>query len=141
MTQKQLDRVSAHPLQSWQWGEFRKAWGNEVVRLSFGQITLHKIPFTPYKIGMFIKGPAPTASMIKELKEFGKKENLIFIKMEQNVLKSDSLAQLLRRSGAVPGKTLFTPTTFWIDLTKSEEELMASFHPKTRYNIRYALRQ
>jgi lipid II:glycine glycyltransferase (peptidoglycan interpeptide bridge formation enzyme) len=45
---------------------------------------------------------------------------------------------LLKKSGAVPGKTLFTPTTFWIDLTKSEEDLLASFHPKTRYNIRYA---
>lgn len=141
MTQKQFNNLSTHPLQSWEWGEFRKAWGNQVVRLSFGQLTLHKIPFTPFKIGMFIKGPRPSASMIKELKVLGKKENLIFIKMEPNVLKTDSLVSLLKKSGALPGKTLFTPTSFWIDLTKSEDELMKSFHSKTRYNIRYAQRQ
>lgn len=141
MTQKQFNKVSIHPLQSWEWGEFRRAWGNEVVRLPFGQLTLHKIPFTPYKVGMFIKGPKPTAFMIKELKRLGKKENLIFIKMEPNVLRSTPLVSLLKRSGALPGKTLFTPSTFWIDLTKSEEELMKSFHSKTRYNIRYAQRQ
>lgn len=141
MTQKEFDEVATHPLQSWEWGEFRKAWGNEVLRFSFGQLTLHKIPLTPYKIGMFIKGPTPTASMIKELKIFGKKENLIFIKMEPNVLKTNILVQLLKKSGALPGKTLFTPTSFWIDLTRSEDEMMKSFHSKTRYNIRYAQRQ
>jgi lipid II:glycine glycyltransferase (peptidoglycan interpeptide bridge formation enzyme) len=45
---------------------------------------------------------------------------------------------LLHKNNCVQGKTLFTPTTFWIDLTPSEEKLMASFNPKTRYNIRLA---
>jgi lipid II:glycine glycyltransferase (peptidoglycan interpeptide bridge formation enzyme) len=54
---------------------------------------------------------------------------------------SQKLYKLLRSNSAVPGKTLFTPTTFWINLTKSESDLMKSFHSKTRYNIRYAERQ
>ena len=44
--------------------------------------------------------------------------------------------KLLKDNGAVPGKTLFTPTTFWIDLTPSEEDLLKSFSGKTRYNIK-----
>jgi lipid II:glycine glycyltransferase (peptidoglycan interpeptide bridge formation enzyme) len=133
-----FNKVSIHPLQSWEWGEFRKKWGNEVVRLPYGQLTLHKIPLFPFKIGMFIKGPTPTKKMLDDLKALAKKENLIFIKLEPNVVKNEKLITLLKRNGAVKGKTLFTPSTFWIDLTKSEEELLASFHPKTRYNIRVA---
>jgi len=48
------------------------------------------------------------------------------------------LIRLLKQNGCVEGKTLFTPTSFWIDLTKSEGELMKSFFAKTRYNIRLA---
>ncbi len=127
-----------HPLQTKAWEEFRKSAGNEVVRINGNLITLHKIPFLNKKIGIFEKGPAPTSKMLEELKTFGKKNNLIFIKLEPNVLKSSNLVSLLRSEGAIPGKTLFTPTTFQIDLTKSEEELMKSFGSKTRYNIRLA---
>lgn len=140
-------KLANHPLQTWEWGEFRKEWGNEVIRFPFDQITLHKLPFTNFKIGIFEKGPMPTQKMLKGLKAFSEDKNLIFIKLEPNyVIKKgdikcadkDKAVKLLRDEGAVPGKTLFTPTTFWIDLTPSEDELLTSFHPKTRYNIRVA---
>ncbi|OGM05848.1 hypothetical protein A2125_02535 [Candidatus Woesebacteria bacterium GWB1_43_5] len=129
-----------HPLQTPVWAEFRRKWGNEVVETPFGFLTLHRLPFTSHKIGMFIKGPEPSKEMLDWLKAEGKKLNVIFIKLEPNQPSSDpgSELKLLESSGSVRGKTLFTPTTFWIDLTKSEEELLASFHPKTRYNIRHA---
>lgn len=144
-----FNRVAGHPLQSWEWGEFRKKTGNEIVRFNFGQITLHKIPGTKYKVGAFIKGPKPTKEIIEELKKLGNKENLIFIKLEPTFVTyiggrkaepkdSERVLKLLQNSGAVPGRTLFTPTTFWIDLAKDEDELLKSFHSKTRYNIRLA---
>lgn len=128
-----------HPLQTPQWGEFRKKWGNQILFTKHGLLTIHPIPFlSNFKIGAFIKGSAPTKEMLNELKEVGKKENLIFIKLEPSVLKNDRDIKLLEKHGAVAGKTLFTPTSFWIDLTGSEEEIMNSFDSKTRYNIRVA---
>jgi len=142
-----FNKAAGHPLQSWEWGEFRKATGNEVMRFSFVQLTLHKIPRTKYKVGAFIKGPMPTYEMIEELLRFAREHKLIFIKLEPNyVIKKGGIAcadekkvvDLLRKNGARPGKTLFTPTSFWIDLRKTEDELLKSFSSKTRYNIRLA---
>lgn len=126
-----------HLLQTKEWGEFRKEWGNEIIETNYGIITAHKIPLTSYKIGIFEKGPAPTAKMLGDLKKISKENNLIFIKLEPNVEKNDSLISLLSKN-AVQGKTLFTPTTFWIDLTPPEEDILKSFSSKTRYNIRLA---
>lgn len=127
-----------HPLQTKEWAEFRKEWGNEIIQTKFGLLTVHRLPLTAYKIGIFEKGPAPTSNMLQALRHLGKQHNLIFIKLEPNVEYSDSLNQLLKNSKLVKGKTLFTPTTFWIDLTKSESELLKSFSSKTRYNIKLA---
>lgn len=146
-----FNKGASHPLQSWEWGEFRKVWGNKVVRLPFGQVVFSKIPHTNFTVGTFIKGPKPTKQMLITLKKLAKEENAIFIKLEPNVAFGDSslqnvvsskeknkLTKILKENGCVEGKTLFTPTSFWVDLTKSEEELMQSFTSKTRYNIRLA---
>ena len=69
-----FNKSSTHPIQSWEWGEFRKAAGNELVRFPFGQITLHKISKTKYSVGAFIKGPKPTKTIINKLKEEDLKE-------------------------------------------------------------------
>lgn len=141
MTTNNLDRIATHPLQTSAWAEFRKKWGNEILETEYGILTLHKIPFTSYKIAMFEKGPTPTKEMLEDIKKVGKENNLIFIKLEPNCIKSEELVRLVKSKGAVPGKTLFTPSTFWIDLTPSGEELMRSFSSKTRYNIRVAERK
>jgi lipid II:glycine glycyltransferase (peptidoglycan interpeptide bridge formation enzyme) len=142
-----LNKIATHPLQTSFWADFRRKWGNEVLETKHGILTLHKLPFTNYKIGMFIKGPMPTETMVKDLVKIGKENSLIFIKLEPNyVVRRDNIAcadrqkviNLLRKYGGVPGKTLFTPSTFWIDLTKSEDELLKNFTSKTRYNIRLA---
>lgn len=143
VNKESFNKLANHPLQTWEWGEFRALWGNEVLRTAFGQLTLHKIPYTTFKVGAFIKGPEPTGEMLTELKRIAREQNLLFIKMEPNMAQGDKekAKNLLKSNRAVPGKTLFTPTTFWIDLTKKEDELLASFESKTRYNIRYATRQ
>jgi len=142
-----LDKIATHPLQTSYWKEFREKWGNEVFETKYGILTLHKLSFTNYKIGIFEKGPMPLESMIKDLVQIGKENNLVFIKLEPNYpVRKDNMAcadkdkavRLLKKYGAIPGKTVFTPSTFWIDLKPTEENLMKSFSGKTRYNIRVA---
>ncbi len=152
MTTNNLDTIATHPLQTSAWAEFRKSWGNEILETQWGILTLHKLPFTSYKLAIFEKGPKPSQEMLKGLKDIAKKNNIVFIKLEPNIgwelpisnnqiPNKSKLIKILKENGAVPGKRFFTPTTFWIDLTKSEEDLLKSFTSKTRYNIRLAERK
>jgi lipid II:glycine glycyltransferase (peptidoglycan interpeptide bridge formation enzyme) len=133
-----------HPLQSNEWGEFRKKTGLKVIRSNQVQMTIHPIPHTPWAIGYLPKGPLPTEGMISELTKIGKKENCIFIQLEPNVEKGQEsetwklkIGNWKLQSAAHP---LFTKYTFILDLTKSEEELLKAMKPKTRYNIKVALK-
>ena len=134
-----------HPLQTKEWAEFRKEWGNEVEFIDNNLIIFSKIPYTNFTIGTCLKGNDIARSDLTIARKIGQNKNAIFIKYEPNTQKSDihacaSIIQSYIKSGLVKGKTLFTPTTFWIDLTKSEEGLLKSFSSKTRYNIRLALK-
>lgn len=149
---KAFNKAVSHPVQSWEWGEFRAKTGNKVLRLASyeGQkltegytLTVHPLPYTPFKLAVFLKGPKPNKEMLAFLKDLGKRENLIFVRMEPNVTKSTGTQEhkytsLLHAHGARPGRAFFTKSTFIIDLTKREEELLAAMHSKTRYNIRVA---
>jgi lipid II:glycine glycyltransferase (peptidoglycan interpeptide bridge formation enzyme) len=104
--------------------------GIDVVRVSGWQLTFHKIPHTLWTVGYFPKGPAPTKKMIDELGKLGKQKNAIFIQLEPN-----TTAKIHLKPSHHP---LFTKYTFILDLTKSEDELLAAMHPKTRYNIKVA---
>ena len=140
------NQIATHPLQAWEWGEFRQTTGVEIVRMgaftgkklvSGFQVSFHHLPLVPFTVGYLPKGPKPTADMIATLTELGGKYNAIFIKLEPNVeLLPTTSYQLpgLRKSP----KPLFTKYTFHLDLTKSEAELLKAMHPKTRYNIRVA---
>ncbi len=147
--------MSDHPLQSQAWGQFRSEMGIDVVRIHDWQLTFHKIPFTPFTIGYFPKGPMPTKEMLAALDTLGKQKRAIFIQLEPNVVchceerndaaisqeQSDEIASLIARNDKLlrlSHHPLFTKYTFILDLTKSEEELLQVMHPKTRYNIKVA---
>ncbi len=128
-----------HPLQSFAWSEFRKKTGVKVVRGNDFQLTIHKIPHTPWNIGYLPKGPMPTKGMINELKKIGEQENCIFIQLEPNIVNSSQMLKQVQHDNFRQSfHPLFTKYTFQLDLTKSEEELLKNMHPKTRYNIKVA---
>lgn len=135
---KQVD----HPLQSWEWGEFREKTGVKVVRKSGSQITIHKIPYTPWNVGYCPKGKMPTQQQTSILSKVARENNCIFIKVEPKVevgLQHIAYSlQKMQELGFVEGRPLFTKYNFVLDAQPSEDRLMASFKPKTRYNIRLA---
>jgi lipid II:glycine glycyltransferase (peptidoglycan interpeptide bridge formation enzyme) len=134
------DQMS-HPLQSVEWGEFRKITGIKVIRVDGLQMTIHRIPHTPWTIGYVPKGPLPTKDMISALKKIGQLEKCIFIQLEPNAISSENLKLKIENLGLLPAThPLFTKYTFVLDLTKSEEDLLKNMHPKTRYNIKVALK-
>lgn len=127
--------TAGHPLQSWEWGEFRKAMGIDVARATCGQVTFHPIPYTPWVIGYFPKGSAPTQTMIGELMSLGKAKRALFIQLEPDVISTNSTPQ----KPLIPAhRPLFTQYNFILDLTKSEDALLQAMHPKTRYNLKVA---
>ena len=102
------------------------------------QLTFHPVPFFKYTVGYLPKGPMPDAKMIEALKTLGEQKKAAFIKIEPNVIndKSQVINDKLKQLGLFPSKkSLFTKYNFLIDLTRSEDQLLAAMHPKTRYNI------
>lgn len=134
-----LNKKAGHPLQSFEWGEFREKTGVKVVRTDSFQLSLHKIPHTSFNIGYLPKGDMPTKEILEKLIEIGKRENCIFIQIEPNVESSENLISKIKDLDLVPAAhPLFTKYNFVLDITKDEEELLKNMHPKTRYNVRVA---
>lgn len=155
--QGKFDAVATHPLQSWAWGDFKKENGVDIIRLgafdgehmirSF-QISLHEVPKLNWLIGYYPKGAFPDQGEILAVKIAAKKYNLVFVKMEPNSWAPASQAdekiiqarEFLLANGCQKGRSQFTPHSFILDLTKSEEELFAGLKNKWRYNVRVALK-
>lgn len=145
---KIVNQFATHPLQSYEWGEFRKATGITVIRkglfdkgkcIGAFQMTIHKIPHTKYTIGYIPKGTLPTREMIDALRETTKAYNCIFVQFEPNIFASSEAKKQMKELGLISSAhPLFTKYTFQLDMTKSEEELLKNMHQKTRYNIKVA---
>ncbi|MBU3957328.1 peptidoglycan bridge formation glycyltransferase FemA/FemB family protein [Patescibacteria group bacterium] len=147
----QFNAVVNHPLQSWEWGEFREKTGIKVARLGLFdkkvlkagyQITIHPLPKIPYTIIYFPKGPIPDKTLVDALVKLGQEERAILVKLEPNIVADEktSKPEAWKDLGLQPGQPLFTKHTFHIDLTKNDDELLAAMKPKTRYNLRLSQR-
>lgn len=148
--QKELfNGLATHPLQSYEWGEFRKASGLTVIRKGFFekgtltqafQLTIHPIPHTSFTIGYVPKGTLPTPELLEELTKIGTAENCIFIQLEPNITIQDPGFKIQEKNWNLrqAAHPLFTKHTLQLDLTLSEEELLKDMHQKARYNIKVA---
>lgn len=146
---EEYNKLASHVMQSWQWGEFRKSIGTQVLRFGLYekdklvevfQLTFHKIPKIPFFVGYLPKGPFPDQKLAEALTKVGKERSCAFIKVEPNILKSntkDQISKINKRFTPSP-KPLFTQYNYVLDLTKPDEEILKNMHPKFRYNIKVA---
>lgn len=137
----EYNKLALHPLQAWEWGEARKKTGVEVLRLSDGknvfQLTFHRLPMTNYRLGYLPRSIWPSKEILNFLYDYGKKNKIIFFKIEPDVKKNLKLE--IRNLKLIKSPhPLFPSWTQILDLTPTEDKLLKSFHPKTRYNIRLA---
>jgi len=149
---KQFNLVATHPLQTWEWGEFRQKTGKQVIRLGAFegktlragyQLTVHPLPKTNYSLLYFPKGPLPDETALKAFVSLGQQKNALLVKMIPNIAvgqEKEKVAVFKKNPRVKLVKPFFFEHTFQIDLTQSEEALLAAMHPKTRYNIRLANR-
>jgi len=151
-------------LQSWEWGEFQKKFGRKIWRLGImentvlaGTAQIIKCPLPFRRSYLYCpRGPIINSELritdyellIEKIKETAQKENTIFFRCEPTLeLQATSPACPAYRTGRRQAgyklqKTtpIQPPQTLLLDLTKSEGDLLAAMHHKTRYNIRLAER-
>jgi len=151
------NKVIEHPLQTWEWGEFRKNTGVEIERVGLFdngklqrafQVSFHTIPFINRTIGYLPKSYLPDDLQLSSLQQIAKEHNAVAIKLEPNVAQPISdksahwkIAEFLLKHGAVAGRPLFTKYSFSIDLTRTDDELFAKLSNKTRYNVNLAVKK
>ncbi len=138
-------------LQSFNWGEFNAALGKKFWRLGiYDSETLVGICFIvkiETRLGNYLyvpRGPIATnfssqllADLVIYLKQIAKEENCIFIKIEPSIEETSENNALFKNQGFVRAVTFVQVEDAWlIDLSKSEEELLAEMRKTTRYLVR-----
>lgn len=136
----QAQVASGKFLQSWPWHEFQKSLGRQTFLFAgdgvFALVVELPLPFGK-KYWLCPKGPVATNGswslihdFVAELKNKAQKAGAVFLRIEPA---HDGLF-----AGAKQSHDINPRATSLIDLTKSEEELLAAMHQKTRYNVRVA---
>lgn len=147
-------------LQSWNWGEFNKLMGNKIWRFGIYKndelVSLALVVKIEAKRGRFLLLPhAPILSqkkgqelkfrteilkvLIEKLKEIGKKERAIFIRVAPIWPKNLDNEKIFKNCGFRKAPIHIHPEITWeLDITKSEEDLLMGMRKTTRYLIRKA---
>lgn len=161
------DFVRRHPkghfLQSWEWGQVKKGMGWTPLPLVLEQdgeiqasVLLLKRPlplpgvkksifYSPRGPVMALDNPALARELFAGARTVGRQQGAIFLKIDPDVPVSDLVfAGLLKDCGFAKNETgldfegVQPSFVFRLDITPSEEKLLADMHSKTRYNIRLA---
>ncbi len=148
--------AEANFLQSWYWGEFHKALGNTIHRVGFyRQDVLAGVMLSVVedaKRGRYLTVPAGpimdwrdedlVKSFISEVKKQAKYDNCVFVRVRPQ-LKSDAFSiALFSKYGFISAPIhLHAELTSQLDLSPTEEQLLANMRKATRYEIKKGITQ
>ncbi|MBR5772152.1 MAG: peptidoglycan bridge formation glycyltransferase FemA/FemB family protein [Clostridia bacterium] len=153
-----------HMMQTSAWGKVKKEWDwtGFIARDDEGRIKgvcavlIRQIPMTPFRMMYAPRGPVCDLSdeeTVKELltaaAEYGKKNRAYTLKIDTDTpVSNEQYISLLKSMGftfkehGAGFDTIQARYIFRLDVGgKNEEEVMAGFHSKTRYNTRLAERK
>lgn len=145
---EELARLEPVPplLQSWAWGEVQAqaGWRPERVRLPGGGRALVLVRDVYREtFGYVPRGPLPaTESSLGELIDWARGAGLVRLRVEPDA--GPALDDVLRAAGFRPRADASPQQprhSSIVELQAGEDEMLASFKPKTRYNIRLALKR
>lgn len=152
-------------LQSPEWARIKKEWKNEfiIVKNENGKIIgtmsvlLRKVPifnrYIMYAPRGFVCDPHDREALKKlfdQAKQIAKKYNAFIFKLDPDIsVKDETFTQILKELGIETKKNIknirqvIQPKyVFRLNIkNKTEEEILKSFHEKTRYNIRLSARK
>jgi lipid II:glycine glycyltransferase (peptidoglycan interpeptide bridge formation enzyme) len=135
--------MNQHIIQSAEWGRFKTEYGTPAYTAGGIQYTRHAIPLTDY---FFAYAPRISSFDIKwdALRDSLTQNSVIAINFDvPNILKGskeeERALKTMHEQGCVKApRDTFAKYNILLDLTKSEEQLLAQMHHKHRYNLRYA---
>ncbi|MDD2498220.1 MAG: peptidoglycan bridge formation glycyltransferase FemA/FemB family protein [Desulfitobacteriaceae bacterium] len=153
-----------HLLQTWEWGEIKSKTGWRPLRLlvekdgrAVAAVSLLKREIPVLKRNIFYAPRGPVIDikdselfmyLLEEIKNLAQKHNVIFLKIDPDVSSDDESWQTALKTAGFKSaekgegfEGVQPKYVFRLDITPSEEELMKSFHQKTRYNIRLSERK
>ncbi len=148
-----------HVLQSYEWGEFKRRLGWKPVRVvlerdgdvvGIGQFLAYNTAPVPGVLMYCTKGPwlpwddeEAVRAFFEGVREVARREGAHTVKIEPEVFDGENnVRDLLGEIGFRKARyDLNLKTTLVVDLSLSEEELLARMKGKTRYNVRLANRK
>ena len=145
--------LDAHVLQTGEWGELKKGFGWDAVRVVSGEFGI-QILFRGLPLGLTVAyAPKPVISnqllvvptgdavgdqFWKEVNLICKRRRAIFLKIEPDTWDDHPINMVHGLSFMVSPHNIQPPRTIIVDIRGAEADIMARMKQKTRYNIRLA---
>ncbi len=160
----------AHPLQSWAWGEFKTRWGWRMqptacfegeqpvaAALILQRPLTARLPLTMLYVpkGPILDHARPDLrqTVLGDLAQIARQRRAVLVKIDPDVVWASGVEaqaepvglawqeELRARGWRFSAEQVQFRHTVTLDLTLSEEALLAAMKPKTRYNIRLAAKK
>lgn len=135
-------------LQSFHWGEFQKAAGNNVLRLGIynERKLVHAIQAFVHDVGfgfryLYIPRADISEDVIGVLKNYAQEHGFFCIRIEPVSKQVTNVNDRKMPGEARPASNRQPQHTLVLNLLKDEEKLLSEMHEKTRYNIRLAVKK